>query len=761
MRNPKGFLRGVMKLKIFGRLVTVATFLLFSVSISHSQVSQTWQVEKYDIAVKHPEGGDTRAIDVIAKLKLRNIGSTSASSLTLRLAMDAEVSQAMVGGEIRDLNRSQERVGAAMLQRIQMRLAPIRPGEVIEAEVSYRLKIQENSSLSSFSGQSSQFLPLSFWYPTPNSWFFTRGADYAPTKISFSGDSRRTFLSSGLSSGSEFKSELNVQPFFVSGNWEKLEVGGAELFVQRGITSDEKRLAESILSTAIDARRFMAEKLGWTPTEKIRIISVRRGGGFSSGGTVLLDDSVLRRGVIDSQTFMSLSEAIAKMFLSDGMRITGDGHGFIREGLPRFLATRFMESKFGEKVAAAERLRQRNTYSAISSRDGAITQLSPLDDIYYNSSANKGAMIWRLFERDLGAGFVSKITSDARLSGTFSVSGIRSSSPEYSRSFTYFLDEITTGNLLAGIPQSSNGRTTVALRNTMPVAADVRVRLLNEDGEELFQQVRIPGSSFGQALFETPKQALRAEIDPDGFHIQSDYSDDVAPKRFSESDVLLLVKRAFDRQEYAEVETLARDALTIFPNVDEVRVLLARALLAQNKLVEAEKEFGRLQSAELITARSVSWLYLGLGEIAEKRGERDKAQLYYDRAVRADGELGAVLLARQGRARLNPNPTVDESLRRFFQNFDRAAISNRKSEIDALIAPGESVRFSSGIAGQAQQWSSAIVSVDRLSEGVVMVETRLSIKLLNRNQEQGTAIFRLAQSGADWRLEGIEFFDVR
>lgn len=761
MRDLQGFPRGVMKIKVFGRLVTITTFLLLSVSISHSQVSQTWQVEQYDISVKHPEGGDTRAIDVVAKLKLRNIGSASASSLTLRLAADAEVSQAIVGGELRELNRSQERVGAAMLQRIQMRLAAIRPGEVIDAEVSYRLKIQENSSLISFSEQSSQFLPLSFWYPTPNSWFFTRGADYAPTKISFSSDSRRSFLSSGVSSASEFKSELNVQPFFVSGNWEKLEFDGAEFFVQRGITSEEKRLAESILSTAIEARRFMAERLGWTPTEKIRFISVRRGGGFSSGGTVLLDDSVLRRGVIDSQTFMSLSEAVAKMFLSDGMRITGDGHGFIREGLPRFLATKFMESKFGEKVSVAERLRQRNTYSAISSRDGAITQLSPLDDIYYNSSANKGAMIWRLFERDLGADFVSKIASDARLSGILSVSGIRSTRSEYSRSFAYLLDEITTGNLLAGIPQTSAGKTTVALRNTMPVAVDVRVRLVTVDGEELFQKVRIPGSSFGQALFETQKRPLRAEVDPDGFHIQSDYSDDVAPKRFGESDVLLLVKRVFDRQEYAEVETLARDVLTVFPHIDEVRVLLARALLAQNKLIEAEKEFGFLQKTELITARSISWLYLGLGEIAEKRGEAEQARLHYDRAVRAEGELGAVLLARQGRARLNPSVAVDESLRRFFQRFDRAAISNRKSEVDVLITPGESVRFSSGIAGQAQQWSSAIVSADRLSEGVVIVETRLSIKLLNRNQEQGTAIFRLIRSGADWKLEGIEFFDVR
>lgn len=749
-----------MNRRFFGNLALIGFLLLVSVTNSHSQASQTWQVQKYDIAVDHSAASAQRVIDASATLRLRNIGASNASSVTLRLSEAAEVSGAKVGAESREIIRSQEKVGSATLQRIQLRVAAVHPGEEITVEIAYRLKVQENGALMAFSERSSQFLPLSFWYPTPNSWFFARGADFAPTTISFRGIGERTFLSSGDARSSDFNSELNIQPFFVTGEWDRLEVDGNEFFVPKGIRPDERRLAESILMFAAEAKSFMADRLGWSPREKLRLISVRRGGGFSSGGTILLDDVAIRRGRIDSQTSISVSEAIVRMYLSDGLRIFGDGHGFIREGLPRFLATEFLEKRFGPEVARAERLRQRNAYSSIANRDGALTQLSPLDDIYFNSSANKGAMIWRLLERDLGERFVLQAVSTGRKSGLLSIGGLRDERPDYGKSFTYLFDQLTTGNLLVGIPQISPGRVTVALRNTMPIQVETNVRLVVEGGLDFDQMVTIPGASFGQAVFDTSRRPLRAEIDPEGFFIQSDYSDDVAPRIFSESDVLLIIKRLFDRQEFSQVETSAGEALKRYPEMDEVRVFLARALLAQNKLAEAEKEFNTLRTG-LVTSRSVSWMYLGLGEIAESRGQSTEAQMFYERAIRADGELGAVLLARRRRANLVGSPSSEESLQRFLQDFDRAAVSNRKSELDTMISPGESVRFSSGIAGQAQQWSSSIISYDRLSDGVVLVEARLSIKLLNRNQEQGTAIFRLIRVGAGWKIDGIEFFDVR
>jgi hypothetical protein len=750
-----------MKLTLFGKVAFLAVAILVLTHTGFSQASQTWQVQKYDLTVKQPGGVEDRSLEVTAKLKLRNIGATNASSLTLRISTDAEVSIFKIDSESREINRSQEKVGNATLQRIQTRLTPIRSGEEIEAEVGYRFKVQDNGPLSSLTPLSSQFLPLSFWYPTPNSWFFARGADYAPMMISFTGEGGRRFVSSGFENPNGFISNLKTQPFFLSGSWDNIEFGGAEFLIPKGATSEERRIASEILVLINEARNFFSQKLGSSPEDRLRVVAVRRGGGFSSGGTILLDEAALRRGKIDSQTFMMLSEAVVKMFLSDGFRITGDGHGFIREGLPRFLATKFLENKFGKEIASTERIRQRSAYSPIASRDGAMTQLSPLDDIYYNSSANKGAMIWRLFERDLGDDFIKQFLGKGKQIGNLTIAGMRSERQDYSRYFGYFLDEVTNGNLLAGIPQSASGKISVALRNTMPIAVIVRVRLMTEDGGELFQSVQVPGSSFGQAIFDIQKTALRAEVDPDGLFVQSDYSDDIAPRRFAESDLLLPTKRAFDRQEFASAETLAKEVLAIYPKMDEIRVLLARALFAQGKLEEARNEFLAVEAANFVTARSIAWTALGLGEIAERRSELSAAASYFELALRSEGELGAVLLARQARIRTGRNLVLDESIKTFFQQFDRAAVSNRKSEIDALIVKGEVGRFSAGLSGQSQQWSTSVIAVDRISDSSVLVETRLVIKLLNRNQEQGSAIFRLVRLGNEWKLDGVEFFDVR
>ena len=79
----------------------------------------------------------------------------------------------------------------------------------------------------------------------------------------------------------------------------------------------------------------------------------------------------------------------------------------------------------------------------------------------------------------------------------------------------------------------------------------------------------------------------------------------------------------------------------------------------------------------------------------------------------------------------------------------------------ALIAPGEISRFSGGISGQAQEWTTKIVQVDKLGTNSVLVEAELNIKLLNKSPESGTAVFRLVKMGNTWKLAGVEMFEVR
>ena len=170
----------------------------------------------------------------------------------------------------------------------------------------------------------------------------------------------------------------------------------------KGTGETATKRAEEIAGLANEAKNFTATLLGNAPNIPLRIVGVKRGAGFSSSGTIFVDDSVFLRQKLDSQTALLISEGIAKVWLGNVVNVTGDGYGVIREGLSRYIATEFLEQKFGKEIADVERFRQRVSYAAVVTRDSPLRIASPLDDYYYTSAANKGAMIWRVLAKKLG-----------------------------------------------------------------------------------------------------------------------------------------------------------------------------------------------------------------------------------------------------------------------------------------------------------------------------------------------------------------------
>ena len=77
------------------------------------------------------------------------------------------------------------------------------------------------------------------------------------------------------------------------------------------------------------------------------------------------------------------------------------------------------------------------------------------------------------------------------------------------------------------------------------------------------------------------------------------------------------------------------------------------------------------------------------------------------------------------------------------------------------MVPGEVGKFAGGLAGSTEHWQSQIRQVDRLDANTVLAEAALTVKLLNREQETGTAVFRLARVGGTWKLASVEMFEVR
>lgn len=749
------------------RILIFTFFIAICFSLTWAQTptrtaSATWQVQRYDLEVTLPQDERSRSMTVKAVLNLKNVSSSPAGTLTLRVSSTAEVSAVRVNDAVVDFSKNEEKINSATaLQRIGVKFGSIASGGTVTATIDYKLTVKENSSLNAISPVGAQFLPLSFWYPTPNSWFFTRGADSAPLRLKVTAASGQTVVSSGVETAGAFEQKLSSQPFFMTGSWDISEQNGVSVYLPKGKSADGQSRAAELASLMSEARTFVAGVFGNPPAAKLRIVATRRGAGFSSGGTVLVDEAVFRRSKIDSLTAMNIAEAVAKIWLGGATSVNGEGYGVISEGLARYIATQFIESKYGKDVAEIERLRQRNSYAAVSKRDAPMSTVSPLDDFYYPEVANKGAMAWRILAKRVGPAEFANIIRMNSQDGELNLAELRAAFSSQKDIVDYLFDQVTDMNLLAGLPQNVGGETRVALRNTGSIDASVDVVATTASGERIVSPTTIRSTNYGEVAFRTAQKIVRVEIDTEKLYPQIDYSDDVAPRDSTESDLLLAVKRLFDKQDFAGAESIARATLRDRPRFDDVRIFLARSLLAQNKLAEAEREFSTVLAEQLPTARSIAWANVGLAEVASRNNQIAAALKFAENAIITDADYGASLAARNLRNKLGGASSTDASIKTFFGDFDKAATANRKADVDALVMPGEVTRFAGGVAGSTEQWVTQIRAIDRLDANTVLVEAGMSIKLLNKEIESGMAVYRLLRSGSGWKLATVEMFEVR
>ncbi len=726
-----------------------------------ARISATWQVQKYDINATLPQSDTDRNLLVKAKIDIKNVSNIPASTLTLRIGSSAEITAVNINGASVDFTKGEEKINSAVsLQRIVLRIPSVQPKGTVSATVDYKFNVKDNSGLNAISPAGSQFLPTSFWYPTPNSWYFARGADFAPVRLQVQAGGQ-TIVSSGAEAAGAFDQKLNGQPFFVTGNWDSINAGGVTVMIPKGAGVEEQKRAAELAAIASEAKAFTATLLGTASDVPIRVLTVKRGGGFSGGGTIFVDDAVLRRSKIDSQTAMNIADGMAKLWLGNTVAVNGDGFGVIREGLAKFIATQFIESKYGKDVADVERLRQRTAYAAVARRDSPLNIASPLDDYYYAEVGNKGAMIWRLMAKKVGQNEMFSSIKAAMQDGTFTLTEFRTANSANKEFLDYVFDQITDTNLLVGLPQVAGGESKVALANTGGIDVTINVTAVLANGERMSAPTTVRAKSFGDVVFKTANKINRVEIDPEKFYPQTEYFDDVVPREVTDNDLLLAVKRSFDKQGYPAAEATARTVLREVPRFDDVRIFLARSLLAQNKITDAEREFRSVLDEKLPASRSLAWANVGLGEIAAKGGQTAQAVKFAEDAIKADAEYGASLAARAIRNRLNAASGSDESVKAFFAQFDKAAISNRKAELDAMAVGGDVTKFTSGISGQTVEWKTQVLHVDKIDANNVWVEATLSIKLLNREPETGPAVFRLAKIGSGWRLSSVDIFEVR
>jgi len=390
-----------------------------------------------------------------------------------------------------------------------------------------------------------------------------------------------------------------------------------------------------------------------------------------------------------------------------------------------------------------------------------MSTVAPPDDYYYTEVANKGAMVWRILATRVGRLQFAEILRGALQDGRVTVPEIRGLFAQLKPLVDYLFDQVTDMNLLVGIPQTVGAETRAALRNTGAIDVTVDVVATTASGDRMVAPVTIAANSFGEAAFRSPNKIVRVEIDADKLFPQTDYSDDVKPLETADSEPLLAAKRLFDKQEFAAAESLARKLLRDLPRFDDLRVLLARSLLAQHKNAEAEKEFRAVLDEKLPSSRSLAWGNLGLAELASRSNENDAAIKFVEAAILAEGDFGASLGARNLRNKLNRPTAIDADVKAFFASFDEAASANRKAAVDALVIPGDVTRFAGGVAGSTEQWRTSVRQIDRLDANTILVEAEMTVKLLNKTVETGMAVYRLSRTPSGWKLSSVEMFEVR
>ncbi|HEX8189003.1 MAG TPA: tetratricopeptide repeat protein, partial [Pyrinomonadaceae bacterium] len=617
-----------------------------------------------------------------------------------------------------------------------------------------------------------QFLPLSQWYPSPNSPVAPRGADYAPVRLTFTGlAAGDAVVSSGRASGAGFEQPLNAQPFFLTGRWETVEgsgdARGVAAMLRPGASPEERKSAEALVALAAAARAFYSTLLGPAPDVPVRIVGVRRGAGFELGGTLLLNNAAFTRKKLDSVTATQVADAVARLWVGGAAGIEGEGAGALREGLPRYLAALFLEKQFGKPAADAEWMRMALLYAPVAGRDAPLSKLTPSFDTYFNSSTNKGALVWRILsdavgrEQFLGAlrGQPGQPLTLAALRARLAQAGGDRASLLMSSLF----DLPTDTDLLVGLPVERAGAWVSNLRNTGSFDVEVTVQALTAGGERLTTRSRIPAKDFGEAQFRTASKIVRVEVDPEKLYPQTNFANDVVPQGPGFVEAVEQARIQLGQQP-ARAESLAREVLARSPASEEARVVLARALLEQNRLEDAEREFNAALSTPLPVPATLAWADIGLGEIALKRNRPADAVKLFDAAARAEAEYASTLAARAARIRAEAAagaPPVDEQIKAAVAGLDAAIKSGHRTEIEAQIVGGELTGFAKGLSGiPPEAWQTRVVRTEQLDPNRVAADVLLSTRVTGRSSE-GPAVYVFARTPAGWKLAEIPIFEVR
>jgi tetratricopeptide (TPR) repeat protein len=788
-------------------------YLSLLVSFTTTAFAQEFEIKKFDLNATIVPA--EYKVDVKARLQLVNLsGPDLADKILLsttdkpRLSFYLNAKAKVEGMKINDASvtiKTSEDERNNLLRVHTDITSTIASAREFNVDIVYSIPSIDRSTSLHISNGDVLLLPSSFWYPVIHTPYAGHGADTAPVSLTVAAPAGLKLVSSGIrKSENSFEQSMAAQPFFLAGDYEVLTRGGEsypiELYFPRGVSETGKQQALRLVEEAERIISFYVKYFGVAALAPFRIIasparqlstattdtlSQSREVTFATVGAVTLDDTFFRRDTLDLGTIELLSAAAARSWIDGQVLLRGLGTGMLRDSLPVYLATQYLGVRYGAATIEEAFERYRRSYGSIARNDAPLLMQSPIDRNYTTSVYNKGALVWRLMEKQVGK---EKFDEALRASLTRSRVDVLSlnewKSPLCALSrcvnfksellragangkiideiFTNWIDTVLLPDFAIGQPQKTANGFESTVTNFGEGDMTIDVQATTDKGEKLRQSVTLRASEYRSVTFPANVNITTVEADPEKLFLQSNYANDASPRRPSDLESYGKANIAFSKNDFAGAEALAREALKANVNAPTLQALLGRAMLAQNKRDEALQVFTEVLKTEPLPIQAYGWAHLGLGEIAMQQNKAAEASRHYRLAAAADIDAATTIAARDGALKAESGTAkIPEEIQQFLQKFDAAVLLSTADAINPFVELGSLRSFArSLVVRKPSIWVTTPLGAEEWDATRTAVDVKLRIKIENEDYT-GRAVYVISRSGGKMRLSEVPVFDVK
>jgi hypothetical protein len=599
-----------------------------------------------------------------------------------------------------------------------------------------------------------------------------------------------------------------------------------EVYYPRGSGEIGKQQAERIAAEAERAVTFYAKYFNVGAVEPFRIISTRarqlntatsdsfsasRETSASMVGAVTIDENVFRRDAVDLGMIELISGAAARAWIDGQVLLRGRGAGILRDALPIYLVAQYMGERFGPPQREAAFDRFRRAYGTIARNDAPLLTQSQLDRNYATSVYNKGALVWRMIEKTFGARTLETALHSSLSRGrvdALSLAGWWAPQSNQQKKaaaqphplcqlsrcanfkdnlisagadrklvndlFAIWIETVSLPDFAVGQPQSTANGVESTIANfgsfddtlSKSTGGDITVEVVatTGKGEKISKSVTAKAGEYGSVSFPAGVEIKAIEIDPDKIYLQSDYSNDVFPRRPSQSEAFGQANLAFSKNDFATAEAKAREGLAATSNAPTLQALLGRALLAQKKNDEAEKILNEALKAEPLPIQAYGLAHLGLAELSIQQEKFDVAAKHFRFAAAADLDAATNITARDGalKAERGANAVkIPDDIRGFLQKFDAAVLQGGSAAVNPFVELGNLRKFAQNlVVRKPSTWVTEALRAEEWDANRVAVDVTLKIKIEGKDYA-GRAVYVISRADGKLLLSEVPTFDVK